>query len=236
MALRNEDFLCRTAPPRPGCAVTMKPDTARQNPVFQEESMTDFRTLVEQARSCRRFVESEPLTMKDLDWLIDCARLTPSARNQQALRYSLITQGDVCDALFAKTSWAAALKDWGGPQPGERPTAFIAISLPGNAGHLTWVDLGIVVQTIQLAATSRSWGCCIIASFDVETCRTLCRIPEELSPRLVLGLGKAAETRVIEPVPADGKLSYWRDADGVHHVPKLALDQLVIGRFQGKNA
>ena len=198
--------------------------------------MTDFRTLVEQARSCRRFVESEPLTMKDLDWLIDCARLTPSARNQQALRYSLITQGDVCDALFAKTSWAAALKDWGGPQPGERPTAFIAISLPGNAGHLTWVDLGIVVQTIQLAATSRSWGCCIIASFDVETCRTLCRIPEELSPRLVLGLGKAAETRVIEPVPADGKLSYWRDADGVHHVPKLALDQLVIGRFQGKNA
>ena len=39
--------------------------------------MTDFRTLVEQARSCRRFVENDPLTMADLEWLIDCARLTP---------------------------------------------------------------------------------------------------------------------------------------------------------------
>lgn len=194
--------------------------------------MTDFRTLVEQARSCRRFVEQDPLTMADLEWLIDCARMTPCARNQQTLRYSLITQGQVCDDLFAKTTWAGALKDWGGPHPGERPTAFIVISLPGNAGHLTWVDLGIAAQTIQLAATSRAWGCCILASFDVENCRTLCHIPEELAPRLVLGLGKAAETRVVEPVPADGRLAYWRDADNVHHVPKLSLDQLVIGRFQ----
>ena len=194
--------------------------------------MTEFRTLVEQARSCRRFVEKEPLTMADLEWLINCARMTPCARNQQTLRYSLITQGHVCDALFAKTTWAGALKDWGGPHPGERPTAFIVISLPGNAGHLTWVDMGIAAQTIQLAATSRAWGCCILASFDVETCRTLCHIPEELAPRLVLGLGKAAETRVVEPVPADGRLAYWRDAENVHHVPQLSLDQLVIGRFQ----
>lgn len=194
--------------------------------------MTDFRTLVEQARSCRRFVENDPLTMADLEWLIDCARLTPCARNQQALRYSLIEKGPVCDALFAKTVWAAALKDWGGPHPGERPTAFIVMSQPADAGQLTWVDLGIAAQTIQLAATSRAWGCCILASFDADACRTLCRIPENLAPRLVLGLGKAAETRKIAPVPADGKLAYWRDAAGVHHVPKLSLDQLVIGRFR----
>ena len=195
--------------------------------------MTDFKQLVEAARTCRRFVESDPLSMTDLEWLVDCARLTPSARNQQALRYALVGQGAVCDAIFAKTAWAAALKDWGGPHPGERPTAFIVVSQPEDAGHLTWVDLGIAVQTIQLAAASRSWGCCILASFDPDLCRKLCGIPEKLAPRLVLGLGKAAEKRVVAPVPADGKLAYWRDADNVHHVPKLALDDLIIGRFQG---
>lgn len=193
--------------------------------------MDDFRKFVEQARSCRRFVEKDPLEMRDLEWLIECARLTPCARNQQALRYSLVTAGTVCDALFAKTAWAAALKDWGGPHPGERPTAFIVISLPVDAGRLTWVDLGIAAQTIQLAASSRAWGCCILASFDAETCRALCHIPETLAPRLVLGLGKAAETRVIAPVPDSGSLAYWRDSAGVHHVPKLAIDHLVTGRF-----
>lgn len=196
--------------------------------------MTDFKMLAEQARTCRRFAEDAPLSMADLEWLIDCARLTPCARNQQVLRYSLITQGSVCDALFSRTSWAAALKDWGGPHPGERPTAFIVISQPEDAGHLTWIDLGIAAQTIQLAATSRNWGCCILASFDADTCRTLCHIPAPLAPRLVLGLGKAAEVRVIAPVPESGKLTYWRDADSIHHVPKLSREQLVIGRFQGQ--
>lgn len=193
--------------------------------------MDDFKKFVEQARSCRRFVENDPLDMADLEWLVECARLTPCARNQQVLRYSLVTAGPVRDALFAKTAWAAALKDWGGPRPGERPTAFIVVSLPVDAGRLTWVDLGIAVQTMQLAASSRAWGCCILASFDAETCRALCQIPEGLAPHLVLGLGKAAETRVVAPVPDSGSLAYWRDSAGVHHVPKLSRDQLVIGRF-----
>ena len=115
----------------------------------------DFKQLALAARTCRRFEEERPLQMADLEWLVDCARLTPCARNAQQLRYSLVGPGETCRRLFGMTKWAAALKDWGGPFPGERPTGFIVMSMPKNAGDLVWLDTGIAAQTIQLAASSR---------------------------------------------------------------------------------
>ena len=191
----------------------------------------NFRELVEKARTCRRFAEERPLTMNDLEWLVDCARLAPSARNAQDLRFSLVAPGDTCKKLFALTRWAGALKDWGGPHPGEQPTAFVAIFMPLGATELTFYDVGIAAQTIQLAASSRDWGCCIIKSFDHQSVPTLLQAPTSLKPALVLGLGVAKETRVVAPLPADGNTTYWRDAQGVHHVPKRALNDLIIGRF-----
>ena len=43
----------------------------------------NFRELAVKARTCRRFYEDQPLTMADLEWLVDCARLAPSAKNAQ---------------------------------------------------------------------------------------------------------------------------------------------------------
>ncbi len=118
----------------------------------------DFHALVTAARTCRRFEEDKPLNMADLEWLADCARLAPSARNAQDLRFVLVGPGDMCGRLFALTRWAGALRDWGGPQPGERPTGFIAILLPTKSNDLHLVDTGIAAQTMQLAAASRGWG------------------------------------------------------------------------------
>lgn len=191
----------------------------------------DFHALVEAARSCRRFVEDRPLTMADLDWLVDCARLAPSARNAQALRFVLVTQGSVCDELFRLTRWAGALKDWGGPHPGERPTAFIAVLAPEKGGDLVAYDAGIACQTIQLAAATKGWGCCVIYSVDRAAAAPLLKVPEGMKLALVLGLGVVREERVVAPVPENGSLNYWRDERGVHHVPKLGLAELTAGRF-----
>lgn len=191
----------------------------------------DFHALVEAARSCRRFVEDEPLSMDDLDRLVDCARLAPSARNAQVLRFILVTRGPVCDELFRLTRWAGALKDWGGPHPGERPTAFIAVLAPDRGGELPAYDVGIACQTIQLAAAARGWGCCVIHSVDRAAAAPLLQVPEGMKISLVLGLGVAKEERVIAPVPESGSLNYWRDGRGVHHVPKRDLADLVAGRF-----
>lgn len=191
----------------------------------------DFLALVREARSCRRFDESAPLTEQDLEWLLECARLSPSARNAQELRFISVTQGPLLDKLFALTRWAGALKDWKGPGPGERPTAFIATLMPVHATHLNCFDVGIACQTMQLAATSRGWGACMIQAFERKEATELLKVPEGLSIALLLGLGVAVEKRVVAAVPPDGSLTYWRDAQGVHHVPKLPLAQLLINKF-----
>ena len=191
----------------------------------------DFKELVEAARTCRRFDEDKPLSMADLDSLTECARLAPSARNAQELRFILVGPGETCRKLFTLTRWAGALKDWGGPHPGERPTAFIAVLMPENGKELLCYDTGIACQTIQLAAASRGWGCCIIQSFDHKAAPELLDVPEGMKIALVLGLGVAKEKRRIAPMPADGSFGYWRDEQGVHYVPKRALADLVLKRF-----
>ena len=196
-------------------------------PVSPEE----FHALVREARTCRRFVEGEPLSVHDLEWLVDCARLSPSARNAQVLRFILVTKGPVLDELFRLTRWAGALKEAGTPGPGERPTAFIAITAPKEGANLAPFDAGIASQTIQLAATTRGWGCCIIYSVDRAAAAPLLKVPAGLDIPLVLGLGVAKEERVIAEMPESGSFTYWRDNAGVHHVPKRSVAELVIGRF-----
>ncbi len=191
----------------------------------------DFLALVREARSCRRFDESAPLTQQDLDWLLECARLAPSARNAQELRFMTVTAGPILDQLFPLARWAGALKDWKGPEQGERPTAFIATLMPEHAGYLICYDVGIACQTIQLGATSRGWGACMIQSFDHAQAAKLLNVPQGLKIALLVGLGVAVEKRVVAAMPPDGSFSYWRDNNQVHHVPKRSLAELLIAKY-----
>ena len=45
---------------------------------------------------------------------------------------------------------------------------------------------------------------------------------------LVLALGKPAETVKIVDVPESGNTVYYRDAQGVHYVPKRSLEDLIV--------
>ena len=180
----------------------------------------DFLELVTGARTCRRFREAEGMSAGMLDWLIECARVTPCGGNAQALRFAVV---------FPALKWAGMLTDWDGPEAGERPTGYVAIlGEAGTRAKLNAIDAGIAAQTIQLAAYTRDLGCCIFLSFDPRKIREVLGIPENLEPLLVLALGFQKEVRRVETVGADGSVKYWRDAQGVHHVPKRPLEDLLI--------
>lgn len=53
-------------------------------------------------------------------------------------------------------------------------------------------------------------------------------LAENLHILLVIAMGKPQETVVIDPVGPDGSITYWRDEDSVHHVPKRSLDELIV--------
>ena len=188
----------------------------------------NFHDLVEQARSCRRFDEAAPLPAGSLEWLVDCARITPSGRNQQVLRYALIESPEACAAFFPALRWAGSLKDWDGPAEGERPAGYLAICAPKDAGPLTRIDLGISAQTINLAANSIGLAACMFAAFDQALAARVIELPDELTVMLVMAIGVPVEERHVVPVPESGNLVYWRDANQVHYVPKLSLENLIL--------
>ena len=53
---------------------------------------------------------------------------------------------------------------------------------------------------------------------------------EVVTPLKVIALSKPVEDVRLEPASAspDGTLTYWRDAEGVHHVPKRSLEDVLL--------
>jgi len=80
-----------------------------------------------------------------------------------------------------------------------------------------------------LGATERGLGGCMIGTIQRENLRTALEIPPRFDILLVLALGKPKEGVMIERVDASGKTKYWRDNEGVHHVPKRSLEDIIIG-------
>ena len=89
-------------------------------------------------------------------------------------------------------------------------------------------DHGIAAQSILLGATEKGLGGCIIASIRKPELRKELQIPETCEILLVIALGKPKERVVIETVGEDGNIKYWRDEQGIHHVPKRPLESILV--------
>jgi nitroreductase len=189
-----------------------------------------IKDLVIKNRSCRRFHQDYPVSADTLRALVDLARLSASAGNQQPLKYRLSCDPGRNADIFSTLAWAAALKDWPGPSEGERPSAYI-VMLEDTKLSNPWLkcDIGIAAQSILLGATEQGLGGCMIASIQREKLREKLEIPEYLEISLVVALGKPKEEVVVVDVDPSGDVNYWRDGRGIHHVPKRLLDDIIIG-------
>lgn len=190
--------------------------------------MASLRDLVLRNRSYRRFDESYRIECETLVELIGLARCTPSAANRQPLKYILSADRKTNDRIFPCLTWAAYLKDWDGPAPGERPTAYIVILIDEGIAKDWWCDDGIAAQTILLGAVEKGLGGCMIGSINKERLRQELDTPVHLKIRLVVALGKPAEQVKLEDLAPGEDIRYWRDAKDVHHVPKRMLAELIV--------
>ena len=187
-----------------------------------------IRDLILKNRSYRRFYEEVDIKLETLRELVDLARLSASARNAQPLKYILSCEPQRNSLIFPHLTLAAYLKDWSGPGEGERPSAYIIILGDTEISRFLAYDAGIAAQSILLGATEKSLGGCMIANIEKEGLRKALDIPPQYEILLVLALGKPKETVVIETVGGSGDTKYWRDSEGVHHVPKRPLDDIII--------
>jgi nitroreductase len=184
--------------------------------------------LLRRNRSYRRFHQSRAVERGTLRELVALARLSPSAANRQPLKFMLSNDPRRNALVFPHLSWAGYLKEWPGPPEGERPAAYIIILGDTEISPSIKVEHGIVAHSMLLGAVEKGLGGCIIGSIDREALRAALDIPDRYDILLVLALGVPKETVKLETVGPDGDIRYWRDGNGVHHVPKRTLDDLII--------
>lgn len=189
-----------------------------------------LKDILLQNRTCRTFDESRKVTRDELLDMVDCARITPSSMNLQPLSYRLVCTPEELAKVQPLTKWGGALPELNLPPEGHRPTAFIVICQDTEkfgAADKFMKDVGITALAIHLRAAEMGLAGCMIGAFAKGSLKEALALPESVEPLLVIGIGKPDEVREIVPL-RDGATKYYRE-NGVHKVPKRALEDIVIG-------
>ncbi len=80
----------------------------------------------------------------------------------------------------------------------------------------------------MLGAVEKGLGGCIIGSIDREKLDSVLKLAAHLEILLVIALGKPKEKVLIKAVGKGKSIKYWRDNNGVHHVPKRDLEEIIV--------
>lgn len=188
-----------------------------------------LKDLIIKNRSYRGYQNSRPVTEEELAELVDCARLTASTGNIQALKYYIAWEKEEVAEIQKLTGWARSLPQLKLPHPGMEPPAFIVIlqdtAIDDNPVSF-YRDCGIAAQTMLLRATEMGLGGIMLGSFGAAPLRALLQLPENLKPLLVVAVGQPAETVVL--TEAQGSTRYYRDEQDVQYVPKRPLKEVLL--------
>jgi nitroreductase len=169
--------------------------------------------------------------MEMLEELVDLARHSACGANLQSLKYILSSHAGTNELIFKRLGWAAYLKDWKGPSVGERPAAYIVLLGDTSIHNNFFCDHGIACQSMLLGAVEKGFGGCILASVNRKGLQKDLAIDKHLEILLVLALGYPLETVQLEYLEPEGDIKYWRDDQGVHHVPKRPLSEIIIRQY-----
>lgn len=187
--------------------------------------------LTIKSRSYRTFDETEIVPRETLLSLIDTARLCPSARNLQPLKYRLVTDREEVGEMVSLCKWATALGDTKLPPEGKLPSAFIIICVDTEISEVeaSKIDVGIAAQTIMLETAEKHLGGCILMSFTpIEVSRSLL-IPKQYVPTLALAIGAPTDENVILCQASESQgTTYYRTKGNLHFVPKRELEDVVL--------
>lgn len=167
------------------------------------------------------FEVGEDRLMKIVGATTKCA----SGRNQQVLRYRLVTKDSGASEVTNCIKMGAALPELHLPLPGTAPEAYIVVCSMVEPNPIVYIDLGIAVQTILLRATEMGLnGLCMVA-FNKAKLKEALGLP--LEPIAVVAIGKSIEKFQLKEIGVEESRNYYRE-DGVHVVPKVKLADLII--------
>ena len=187
-----------------------------------------IKEIIDKSRSHREFRAGASVPREKLEaWILNASH-SPAAMNLQTLKYKIANEKSEVDALLPLTRWASSLSVKLPPE-GRGPTAFIVMCHDERIAPIKpifYIDAGICAQSIMLSAAEEGFGGCIIGSASPDSVARTLELDEGLTPVLILALG-VPEDEVVLTV-AEESVTYYRDENNVHYVPKRPLDEIII--------
>lgn len=197
-------------------------DYAQQQP--RAKRTVSLVRLLKHNRSYRGYDASFTVREDQLRRIIEVARLCPSARNQQVLRFRPVLR-DEAPRVLRHIRLGGALPELKLPFPGTEPNAFVVICSTVEESKYVDMDLGIVAQSMLLQAVEIGLGGICIGAFDHAALRE--ELGLEYEPLLVLAIGRPKEDIELRDCHPGDNLNYYREG-GKHYVPKITTDDLIL--------
>ena len=183
-------------------------------------------SLMEKNRSYRGYQKDVVVKREMLERIVAVNSKIASAKNQQVLRFKLVTQETGADIIVQNMKLGGLLPELHLPFEGTEPNAFIIICSTIPENKFVDIDLGIAAQSMLLKATEMGLNGIMIGAFNKAKITEAFNLPYE--PLLILAIGKGNETIKLQSVDQGEKLAYYRDEKGVQYVPKIRWEQLII--------
>jgi len=183
-------------------------------------------SLMEKNRSYRGYHKDYVVKREMLERIVAVNTKIASAKNQQVLRFKLVTKDTDADVIVQNMKLGGLLPELHLPFPGTEPEAFIILCSTIPENKFVDIDLGIAAQSMLLKATEMGLNGIMIGAFNKAKITEAFNLPYE--PLLILAIGKGSETIQLQPVDEGDKLAYYRDEKGKQYVPKIRWEQLII--------
>lgn len=183
-------------------------------------------TLMEKNRSYRGYDKSFVVKREMLERIVAVNTKIASAKNQQVLRFKLVTKETGAEHIIENMKLGGLLPELHLPFEGTEPEAFIIICTTVPENIFVDIDLGISAQSMLLKATEMGLNGIMIGAFNKAKVTEAFALPYE--PLLIIAIGKGDEKIKLKEIGADDSRAYYRDEKGVQYVPKLSLDLILL--------
>lgn len=157
----------------------------------------DLKKLSQERYSVRAYLPEE-VEKEKLDYILECARLAPSACNYQPWFFYIVTSPEKKADLQASYN-----REWFKTAPmyivvcSDHDQSWRRSTYDGK--DAADIDASIVSEHICLAATSVGLGTCWVCNFDPAQLRTLLDLPSNQEPIAIFPIGYVDEQKSKAP-------------------------------------
>ena len=136
----------------------------------------NFKEICKDRYSVRSYLSKE-IEKEKIDYILECARLAPSAANRQPWLFYVVTNKEVCEGLHN-----AYPRDWFAEAPLYivicKDTAQSWKRTNSDGKDHADIDIAIAAEHLCLAALEQSLGACWVCNFDPQMVRDTLKIED----------------------------------------------------------